>query len=171
MYLWLSVLAVGGGYSVWRMLLPPPTIPASVVAPKHPDVLLLAAVAKVSVDASTLLLSAITGFGMDEPFTCVVARRLTGQQDVPVSSLKHLNDECAFGTMIRRTTRPVFDDIVQSQSLPRAAFAFDAYVGSGDKEWHTLGLFADAGTCNGMMESAISLGIGVRSCHPWTPRF
>lgn len=169
-YLYLAALVVFAVIATWGSLHPVPRETASPVVPRHPDLLLMDAVRDVSADASLLMLSPITGFGMDEPAACMLARQIIGRKDVPVGTFKKWDNECAFGTAVRKSTDPVFHAIAQSRALPRVAFAFDAYVGLKD-EWHTLGLFADSATCTRMVEAAGSLGIGVRSCQPWTPRF
>jgi len=175
-YLVGLVLVAGGigWYSVNDFLNhshnPSPPAPSVAAAPRHPDLLLMDAVRKVSADASMLLLSPITGFGMEEPAACMLAARIVAQKHVPAGVLHKLDGECALGKMVRQATNPVFQAIVQSQALPPVAVTFDAYVGLEEK-WQTLGLFADFDTCKTMMDAAMSLGIGVRSCLPWAPRF
>ncbi len=128
------------------------------------------AVRKVSADASMLLVSPLTGFGMTEPIACALAKQALEQKDMPASLLKQWEAECALGKMVRQATEPVFQAIVESQSLPQVAVAFVVYVEKEEK-WQTVGLFADLDTCTRTLEAATALGIGVRPCVPWAPRF
>lgn len=165
-----AALAALAGWIVWNSLQPPLTAAKIAAAPRHPDLLLMDAVRRVSADASLLMLSPVTGFGMDEPAACTLARRVVGDKDFPAGVLKKWDDECAFGVAVGKASNPVFRAIAQSGALPPAAFVFDASVGLKE-EWHTLGLFADSDTCARMVAAAVALRIGVRSCLPWTPRF
>lgn len=142
----------------------------SVAAPRHKDLLLMDAVREVSADTSMLLLSSVAGRTMDEPAACLLAADVIGRKDFPASALKKWNSECTLGKMVRQATDPVFQAIVQSRALPSVAVTFDAYVGFEEK-WQTLGLFADFDTCERVRAAAGSLGIGIRSCLPWVPRF
>ena len=100
---------------------------------------------------------------------CLMAKKSVAKRDaLPASVLKKWTDGCAFGTMVRSATEPVFQAIATSRTLPPVAFAFEVYV---EEEWHTLGLFADSITCSRMAAEAMSIGLGARSCLPWTPRF
>lgn len=162
------MLLLGFGFAIWGALSPLPPTPPIPVEPRHPDLLLMDAVRRISADASTLMLSPIRGVGMDEPGPCMLARTAVGHPDLPSSASKAWRSECALGTMLRKSTDPVFHAIEESRTLPRKAFVFDAYV---EERWSTLGLFADSGTCAQVLESAMLLGIGVRSCVPWSPRF
>ena len=167
-YLYIAALVVLAVIATWGSLHPVPRETSSPVAPRHPDLLLMDLVRKVNGDASLLVMSPVTGFAMNEPIDCLMARQAVARQDVPASLLKRWDNGCAFGTMMRKATDPVFHGIATSRKLPPVAFAFDAYV---EEKWHTLGLFADSDTCTRMVATAVSLGIGVRSCQPWTPRF
>lgn len=168
--LYLVAIVVFGGRTVWESVYPPPKVPSVAVAPRHPDRLLMDAVRKVSADASLLMSSSITGFGRDEPSACTLARRGSQRHDFPASMVQKWDDECVFGTSVRESTEPVFHAIAQSHTLPEVTFAFDV-SGEPHADWHTVGLFADLDTCTRTLEAAMALGMGVRSCLPWTPRF
>lgn len=169
-YLYLAALVVGAVVATWGSLRPVPTETSSPVVPRHPRLLLADAVRKVNADASLLMLSPAASFGLDEPTACKLARQAAARQNFAASALKKWNSECALGTMMREATDPVFQAIATSGALPPDAYAFDAFVGL-EEEWHTLGLFADFEACARMMEAAMSLGFGARSCLPWAPRF
>lgn len=165
-YLYFAALVVLAVRVIWGALHQTPQSPAVATLARHPNMILRDAVRKVSADASLLMLS----IGRDEPIACEMARRTSGRQDFPANIREAWDSQCAFKTMVREATNLVFQDIAQSQALPPVAFAFDAYV-TLEEGWQTMGLFADIDTCSRMVEAALSLGIGVRTCHLWTPRF
>jgi hypothetical protein len=168
--LYVVGLVVAVVFGLWIDSRPRPPEPPAMIKPRHPDLLLMDSVRAVNADASMLLLTSARGATMDQPFACLLAQSVAARQDFPASALKKLNTECTFWTAVRKATRPVFHGIAESKSLPETPFTFDAYVGS-DEKWDTLGLFADLETCSRMVETAMSLGIGVRACQPWKPRF
>lgn len=169
-YLFFAGLVLLAGWFWWSSAHQSPKPPPVTVASRHPDSLLMQAVSKVSVEASLLLLSPLMGLGMPEPIACAMAKRALERKDMLASLLKQWDAECALGKMVREATEPVFQAIVDSRALPQVAVTFDVYVQTEEK-WQTVGLFADLDTCTRMAGAAMSLGMGVRACLPWAPRF
>lgn len=146
----------------------------SVAKPVHPDVILMGRVRAVNGDASTLMISEYSGFGMEIPASCLLAAHVEKDSklvsDVITQQIhKKFQAECGLTGRVRAATFPVFTKIADSGKLPIGSWAFEVF--SGQESWKVIGLFDDPEICKATLQHAVEVGFGVKPCLPWSPRY
>ena len=171
-----SVLAAATLWSIFGTTLTGNTKDTGPLVPvpnnRHGDLVLMDAVRTVNADASTVMLSPYFSLAMDDPASCLIARRMQEKPDLTTRITTEVADaqsiKCEFVRFVRQSTRPVFERIASTRTLPIKLFAFEAFHADS---WVAVGLFDQLSICNSAQEAGLKQGIGTKACTPWKPRF
>lgn len=141
---------------------------------RHPDLVLLDEVHRVSPAAATLLLSPALSLGLEIPVNCVVASRFAPLQEATAAGQRLVTDlkwkytrSCEFARAAKASVYPLLREIASQQRLPSEVFRFEVALPPDETQWRSVGPYADLPTCTAMHQVAVEKGLGAKGCSRW----
>jgi len=163
-----------GGYK----LIPQKNPAVQEVRERHPDLVLMDEVHRVSPAAAILLLSPALSLGHENPINCVVASRFDPLQESTAAGQRLVTDlkekyarSCEFARAAKTSVYPLLRQIVSEQRLPSEVFRFEVALPPDEAQWRSVGPYADLPTCTAMHQVALEKGLGAKGCSRWEPAY
>jgi hypothetical protein len=117
-----------------------------------------------------------TGFSpmRSPPIDCAIADRLelndrsADERRLLEPKAQSARDRCNIASVVNAQIMDNFRSIADQGTLPESLYAFEVYL---DADWTTVGIFLSRVQCEEAQARSAEIGLGVKTCQEWKPRY